>query len=79
VVAEAAMPNNDPNDSKQVPKDRILDDERRQERSSNDRDQQLERERTTGRGEMSRDRKTQDTDPDSPDADVNRDDMIDEP
>jgi hypothetical protein len=53
-------------------------------RSSNDRDQRLERDgkeskHNRGYDEAADGRRASETDPDSPNADINRDDMIDEP
>lgn len=59
-------------------------DERQRGRSPDDRDQRLEHDATNskpdrGHDEATQGRPSQDTDPDSPDADIDRDDMIDEP
>jgi hypothetical protein len=73
------MPDNNP-DQKQDSRDEARDEQR--VRSSNDSHQRLDDERTKRQVDREQDappRKSQDTDPDSPDADINRDDMSDEP
>jgi hypothetical protein len=79
----AAMPSNMP-DRNRTPGDEATEDDRERMPSSNERKRQLDRERTRsqhdrGADETARGRRSQDTDPDSPDSDINRDDMIDEP
>ena len=72
------MPNDNPG-QKQDSRDETRDEQRVP--SSNDPHQRLDDERTKRQVDRERDappRKSQDTDPDSPDADIDRDDMIDE-
>jgi hypothetical protein len=74
------MPNTNPaHDSKRPDQ---TSEGRERTRTSNDCDRQLERRDTTphdrDRGPAAR-RTSRDTDPDSPDADIDRDDMSDEP
>ena len=74
------MPNNNP-DQKQDYRDETRDEHQRVP-SSNDSNQRLDDERTKRQVDREQDappRKSQDTDPDSPDADIDRDDMSDEP
>jgi len=77
------MPDHNPDPAKPR-EDETPRDEQKRVRTSNDWDQQLEREGASSRhnrgyDEASGGRKSKETDPDSPDADVDRDDMIDEP
>jgi hypothetical protein len=70
VFAENDMPTHK-QDPAQPPRNEAPQDEQRRVRPPDDANQQLERDRGS--------RKSQDVDPDSPDAEVDRDDMIDEP
>jgi hypothetical protein len=77
------MPSNMP-DRNRTADNETKEDDRERMPSANEPERQLDRERTTsqhdrGADPASRGRQSQDTDPDSPDADINRDDMIDEP
>jgi hypothetical protein len=74
------MPDNNP-DQNQNPRDETRDEQQRVP-SSNDRHLRTESKETNSplnreHGDAPR-RKSQDTDPDSPEADIDRDDMIDE-
>ena len=72
------MPNDNPGQT-QDSRDETRDEQRA---PSNERDQRLDDEgtkRQVARQHEGPPRKSQDTDPDSPDADIDRDDMIDEP
>jgi hypothetical protein len=65
------MPTHKQNPAQPTPHDGTPQDEQSRVRRPNPANPQLEREGTS--------RKSQDIDPDSPDAEVDRDDMIDEP